>query len=350
MPTHTGRREFLLTAAALSARKLWQPDSGTQALANLTSVRHGKHKDQISYVLETKTLAAEFIRPGGRMVSLRHKSANREFLVQQQLDKYLKAEFAKLLIPAQAAGYDDMFPTILECFYPDFPWKGVSMPDHGEVWALDWDVAQESQALVFSVYGVRLPYRLVRRASFSAENRLRLEYTLENFAPFEMWYLWSAHPMLQVEAGCQFVLPPECRRAKTSTSLSGRIGGYGDEFDWPMWTDSKSIRHDLSLLRGPDAHDLEKYFFTERMLHGWCCLRYPSNQLTLTISFSPKEIPYLAIVVGENIPGDPRTYALLEPCSAPFDRLDLSTSYTKDSRVLPKEKRTWSIEFSVDSA
>ena len=140
MPTHTGRRGFLLTAAVLTARKLWQSGPGTQASANFTSVRHGKHKDQISYVLETKTLAAEFIRHGGRMVSLRHKSANREFLVQQQLDKYLKAEYAKLMVPAQAAGYDDMFPTILECFYPDFPWKGVSMPDHGEVWALDWDV------------------------------------------------------------------------------------------------------------------------------------------------------------------------------------------------------------------
>lgn len=349
MPTNMGRRRFLLTAALLSTPKLSRPASRTQLLENGTSVRHSQHKDQVSYVLETKTVAAEFIRHGGRMVSLRHKSANREFLVQQQLNKYSRAEYAKLMIPAQAAGYDDMFPTILECFYPDFPWKGVSMPDHGEVWALDWDIAQESQALVFAVYGVRLPYRLVRRASFSAENRLRLEYTLENLAPFEMWYLWSAHPMFQVEAGCQFVLPPECRRAKTSISLSGRIGRYGDEFDWPIWTDSKAIRHDLSLLRGPKAQDLEKYFFVERMVDGWCRLRYPSSQLTLSISFSPKEIPYLAIVVGENIPGDPRTYALLEPCSAPFDRLDVSTLYTKDSRVLPKEKKTWSIEFSVDS-
>jgi galactose mutarotase-like enzyme len=347
---HTDRREFLLTGLELSSLALWQPGVGSQDLANWKSVRRGQYKGQTSYVLETKTLAAEFIHQGGRMVSLRHKASNREFLVQQQSGEYLKAEYAKVMIPAQAAGYDDMFPTILECFYPDFPWKGVLMPDHGEVWALDWDVEQEKQALAFSVSGVRLPYRLVRRARFTAENRLRLEYALENLAPFELLYLWSAHPMFQVEAGCQFILPPECRRAKTSTSLSGRIGRYGDEFEWPIWTDSKAVRHNLSLLRGPEAQDLEKYFFSDRLVHGWCRLAFPSSRLILSISFSPKEIPYLAIVVGENIPGDPRTYALLEPCTAPFDRLDLSTSYTTESRLMPKAKRTWSIEFSVDLA
>jgi len=345
---YTDRREFLLAGLALASRPPGQTGFGDQDLANRTWARRSRYRGQMSYVLESKTLAAEFIRPGGRMVSLRHKPSNREFLVQQELDDYMKAEYGKVMNPAQAAGYDDMFPTILECFYPDFPWKGVSLPDHGEVWALDWDVTQEGQALEFAVFGVRLPYRLVRRGRFSADNRLRLEYTLQNLSPFEIWYLWSAHPMFQVEAGCQFILPPECRRAKTAISLSGRIGRYGDEFDWPIWTDSKAVRHDLSRLRGPKAQDIEKYFFSERMVQGWCRLAFPASRLTLSISFSPKEIPYLGIVVGENIAGDPRTYALLEPCSAPFDRLDLSTSYTRDSRLSPKAKRTWSIEFSVD--
>ena len=131
-------------------------------------------------------------------------------------------------------------------------------------------------------------------------------------------------------------------------SLSGRLGTYGDDFTWPIWSDSKGKTHDLSLLRGPQAQDAEKYFFRNKLINGWCRLLYRSNGAKLNISFPPDELPYLAIVVAENAPGDPRSLILLEPCSAPFDRIDISKRYTKDSKVAARAVRKWFVTFSLD--
>ena len=37
-----------------------------------------------------------------------------------------------------ASGFDECFPTIGACAYPEAPWQGVIAPDHGELWTLPW--------------------------------------------------------------------------------------------------------------------------------------------------------------------------------------------------------------------
>jgi galactose mutarotase-like enzyme len=340
------RREFMHTAAGSLVPALVY--GTTQEKSVNPQLRQSQYKDQTSFVLENGVVRAEFVAHGARMVSLRDKRLNHEFLFQQSSSKYVRGEYGGLLSPEQAAGYDDMFPTISECFYEDYPWKGVHMPDHGEVWSLDWVVHKEGQSLSFTAAGVRLPYRLTRTITLPATNQLRMDYVLENLSDFEMFYVWSAHPILKAEPGCRIVLPEECRQGRTAMSLSGRLGAYGDDFNWPIWTDSKGKRHDLSLLRGPQAQDAEKYFFRNKLIHGWCRFEYPSSGANVNISFPPDELPYLAIVVAENAPGDPRSLILLEPCSAPFDRIDLSKLYTKNSKVAARGVRKWFVTFSLD--
>jgi galactose mutarotase-like enzyme len=340
------RREFIQAAAATvlpSALVTMNQEKSVKPL-----LRESQYKDQASFVLESDVVRAELVAHGGRMVSLRDKRLNHEFLFQQSSAKYVRGEYGGLLSPERAAGFDDMFPTINECFYEDAPWKGILMPDHGEVWSLDWTVRKEDQALSLAVTGVRLPYRLTRRITLPAANQLRMDYLLENLSDFEMIYLWSAHPIFRAEEGCRSLLPDECRQARTAMSLSGRLGAYGDDFSWPNWTDAKRKQHDLSVLRGSKAQDAEKYFFRNKLTNGWCRFQYPSNGAILSMSFSPNELPYLAIVVAENAPGDPRSLVLLEPCSAPFDRIDISKLYTKDSKVAPRGTRKWFLTFSLD--
>jgi len=342
------RREFVESVATTTALIPSAAIATDQLNSLKTQLIESRYKDQASFVLENDVVRAEFVAHGARMVSLRDKRLNHEFLFQQGSPKYLQGEYGGLLTPDQAAGYDDMFPTISECFYEDAPWKGVLLPDHGEVWSLDWKVGKEGSALSFTVAGVRLPYRLSRRITLSAANELRMDYLLENLSDFDMVYLWSAHPIFRTEPGCRIVLPQECRQGRTAMSLSGRLGSYGDDFNWPIWTDSKGKRHDLSLLRGPQAQDAEKYFFRNKLVTGWCRFQYPSNGASIRISFPAEELPFLAIVVAENAPGDPRSLVLLEPCSAPFDRIDISKFYTKDSKIAARSVRKWSLGFSLD--
>ena len=151
----------------------------------------------------------------------------------------------------------------------------------------------------------------------------------------------------QVEEGTRIEVPEECNRGRAVLSSSGRLGGYGDEFTWPLWTDAQGNSHDLSLIRTPQTRDVEKYFFTNQLANGWCRLRHPSSGATLTLSFPVERLPYLGVVVDEGGSG-PRFYSLLEPCSAPFDRLDLSRKYTSESQVAAKSTCTWFLTFSLE--
>jgi hypothetical protein len=342
------RREFLsagsMGVAALTSAKF----SGDKASAPM--VRDSRYKDQPSVVLENGTMRAEFVTQGGRMVSLREKATDKEFLFQQTEAKYIRAEYDKSMANDQAAGYDDMFPNIGECTYPQFPWKGAPLPDHGEVWSLDWDVEKREDSLTMSVQGIRLPYKLTRHVTMPAQNQVRLDYKLENFSPFPMAYLWSAHPILRLEEGARIILPAECRLATTGASLSGRIGSFGHQFSWPICADEQGNKHDLSLIRSARAHDSTAYYFTDRLVQGWCSMRYPSFGRTLTLSFPPETIPFLGVIIAEGRVGDPRFLALLEPCTAPFGRLDMADLYTRDSQVQAKGSRKWFLAFSIQPA
>ncbi len=46
-------------------------------------------------------------------------------------------------------GFDECLPTISACLYPEPPFAGVMMPDHGEVWALPWKYEIQGEELDF---------------------------------------------------------------------------------------------------------------------------------------------------------------------------------------------------------
>jgi hypothetical protein len=312
----------------------------------MIKVTESHYKDLPSLSIENETLRAEFILPGARMVSLLHKQLDHEFLFQQASQAYVRGHYDEAMVREQSAGYDDMFPTIDACYMEEFPWQGIRLPDHGEVWSLDWDVQKLADALSFSVHGVRLPYKLTRRVSLAAANRLRLAYILENLAPFEIQYLWSSHPMLRPQAGARILLPAECKAATVGLSHSGRLGAYGSRITWPQWTD-RGKTYDLSLLRSGKEDDAEAYYFTQPLSQGWCGLEFPSPSCQLRLSFPTDRVPFLGVVVGEGLRDDPRFYALLEPCSAPLARLDFSRRYAPQSRLPARGTHEWYLDFEI---
>lgn len=319
----------------------------THTLAADTTSRY---KDQPSYVLETDQLRAEFVHRGARMVSLRHKPRAFEFLYQQPGDTYVKAEYGKPLVSDQSAGFDEMFPTIDECFCDEDPWRGTVLPDHGEAWSLDWNITATADELCASYHGVRLPYRFTRRAIFESTSTLRFDYRLENLAPFPFSYIWSAHPMLVAPVGTVIAFPSDCTRALTIASGSGRLGRYGAEVNWPIHTDRNGAKHNLGLVREAAVHDHEKYFFANRLTDGWCSVTYSAPRLSLRVEFPVDRLPYAAVVLGEGRMHHRDSFLLLEPCTAPFDRVDLSKRFTSDSRIAPNATIDWFLRLAIDDS
>jgi hypothetical protein len=154
--------------------------------------------------------------------------------------------------------------------------------------------------------------------------------------------------MLVAPAGARMMFPGECRRAVTVASGSGRIGRYGDEIDWPIHTDGRGTKHDLSLVRGTDVHDHEKYFFKNQVGDGSCSASYPEPQLRLSFQSPVDRVPYAAVVLGEGRMHNRDSFLLMEPCTAPFDRVDFSKRHTSESRIGGNETKEWFLNFVIE--
>lgn len=305
---------------------------------------HSRYKDIDSVVLENTIYRVEVLpNPGGKMVSLKDKRWDFEFFVQKLWPNYKIGSFAGSYVEAECSGFDDMFPTIDACEYEDFPWKGIVLADHGEVWSLPWEViAQNEQTLKLSVHGVRFPYILEKTITLS-EDGVRIDYVLVNPTPFDFDYLWGGHMMINVEEGMKVVLPEDYQTAVSV--FSNGVSKFGDTHKWPWLKgkDGKPYRGDI--VRDKAAQGFEKYYFTDRVRKGTCLLEYPDGQKRLRVSYSVDTVPYLGILMNED--GWDGLYNIfVEPCSVCFDRPDTARKHGQRSTCPKFGEVEWNMTLS----
>ena len=315
----------------------------------MISVSASRYKDQEAVTIESGCLRAQFLPAiGAKMCSLVYKPLSLELLVQRPGREYLLQPYDGNYVAGECSGFDDMFPTIDECHYETYPWKGTRLPDHGEVWSIPWDQAVTGSSLHFSVHGVRFPYRLEKRVRCTGDHALHIEYKLTNLSAFDFRFMWAAHTMFYLEEGCELVRPPGVKSIISTRSKSGDLGRYGDEFPWPAFTLPDGRQRDLRNLRPMAAEDTEKYFIKGRMPEGWCTLMYPKSAVTLTLSFPVDKVPYLAILPNEG--GWQGLYNIfLEPCTASCDRTDVAHLRNELSVVRARSVYEWHLDVKVSA-
>ena len=138
-------------------------------------IASGKCKDVDAVILESEALRLAIVpEHGAKMASLVHKVTGRECFFQMPGEKFRKGTYAGPYPDGEMSGFDEMFPTITECFCDVEPWAGVKMPDHGEVWSLPWKCEISGLEVRTSVHGVRFPYVLTRTVSFARANTILL--------------------------------------------------------------------------------------------------------------------------------------------------------------------------------
>ena len=151
--------------------------------------------------------------------------------------------------------------------------------------------------------------------------------------------------MLKAEKGMEFHLPPDCTKAVSVLGLSHRMGGFGEEFDWPVAKDSKGFSHQLNKLGDPKGNIAEKYYFKNRLNEGWIKIKYPSDNSTLTLNFPSEKVPYVGILVDEGWWKKDLLLIIPEPCTAAFDSINLSKIYSTGSVLKAFGKYCWYLEF-----
>jgi hypothetical protein len=248
------------------------------------------------------------------------------------------------------SGFDDAFPTLAEGIYPEFPWKGIMLPDHGEVWTIPWNWESVDGGLHLWTHGVRLPYRLDRWVS-SEDGAIVLKYRATNLSAFTMKCLYAAHCLLAVNPGMRVVLPPDVR-VRVDWSKHGRLGTVLSEHSWPVTRDSQGAEVDLSLIASGSADHADK-FYTTAVGNGFCALHDPSNGDFACFTFSAEEVPFVGVWVNQGgwpLDDTPVLHAALEPSTGCPDRLDIAIQRGEVDTIPPFGERKWTLSFRAGRA
>lgn len=313
-------------------------------------VYESQYKDQNCIVLENERLLVKVLpQMGGKLQSIFDKQKNKEYLYQSPWDKYRKSEYDTLFENGEFSGFDEMFPTISECFYPTWPWRGVKAPDHGEVWSIKWDYAVERNSLLLAVCGVRFPYRLQKRVEFTRENSIRITYKAENLSDFDFDFIWAAHPLFNCNENTVIVLPKSVERIINTFGGRERLGEFGALHPWPKTTTISGKEYDMSKICAQSSGTCEKYYVLGRMQEGWCALHDTKTGDVVALSYPVDKVPYLGMWVNEG--GYWGQYNVApEPCTGALDRVDTAKQWDQVGTIKAKSEYDWFLNITFDSA
>jgi galactose mutarotase-like enzyme len=283
---------------------------------------------------------------GAKLVSLRNKENDYEYLWQGKNSVHPLPNYGSLYVNNDLCGADDIFPSINPSFYPFHPWQGTHCPPHGELWSIPWQLKSRDNSLVFSVYGVRFPYYFERKVSFVTENMIHFSYVLKNLSDFDLFGVWAFHPLFNAGKDSRIVLPPGNWTVESTLDYKSVLGGVGAVHTWPgNKEDLLNEKNQLDRFY-PDTQICEKFYVREILSKGEVELIRDGKGRSLRFVFDPALIPYLGIwknqggLLGQN-------NIAIEPAIGSLD--DLYVSSTRDkTAVIPGQGEAlfhFSIEF-----
>src|SRR5438128_9495905 len=108
-------------------------------------------------ILENDELRVEVLPERGAMVaSLVERATGREWLDQPPTGPERSARLGDVYGGAEACGWDECFPTVNPVAYPEPPWQGAPLADHGELWSRPWSWERTDDTVVTRIEGARL--------------------------------------------------------------------------------------------------------------------------------------------------------------------------------------------------
>jgi galactose mutarotase-like enzyme len=291
---------------------------------------------------------------GGKIVSLIRLESGREYLLQPPEPErtYRLRSYGDKFEDYETSGFDECAPTIAECRYPDEPFVGNKLPDHGDIWSLPatGEIAGEQICLVTDIRS--LPLRFTKKVKLQKQ-RVRLDYEATNLSPVSVKFIWSAHPLLTVEPGAEIILPKEVKQVEVTWSAEGRLGKPGDRCTWPEASDRSGRTVKLNRIVSPSAGTAEK-LFTARLSEGFCGMVLPRGQEGIAFRFDPRLVPYVGVWICQG--GWPTSRAVkhftvaLEPCNGRPDSLEGAVRRNECATLRGGESIQWWMEIEVNGA
>jgi galactose mutarotase-like enzyme len=248
---------------------------------------------------------------------------------------------------ADSGGWDECFPTVGPGPIPGAPPGTPLLPDHGELWSAPWaSSVYESEAgttLTGSAQGTVFPYEFHRTVTLDPDEPVvRLSYALRHTGPTPFPWIWSAHPLLNVQPGSVLELPG-VTQVKVA-AVHGRDDLSENEVvSWPG-----AIGGDSGRFTFPEGGGWAVKLFGDFAREGRMVLTDSRRGERLEMRVSSDQVPQVGVWIncrGWAPPGRAPYYNLaLEPCIGAPDRLDIAVRDWHTAQTLqPGEERTWSV-------
>jgi galactose mutarotase-like enzyme len=258
---------------------------------------------------------------------------------------------ASYIDTADSGGWDECFPTVGPCPIPGAPPATPSLPDHGELWSAAWTSSvydhAEGTTLAGSARGIAFPYEFHRTVTLDAhEPIVRFRYRLQHTGDKPFPWIWSAHPLLNVQPGSVLTLPG-VRQVKLAAVHGRNDLRENDVVSWPGAIGGDAERFDF-----PESGGWALKAFGDLGAEGRMVLTDSRRGERLECVVRQDEVPQVGLWIncrGWAPPGRTPYYNLaLEPCIGAPDRLDLAVLEWHTAQVLhPGEAREWSVDVQL---
>ena len=252
---------------------------------------------------------------------------------------------------ADSGGWDECVPTVGPCPVPGRP-DEPPLPDHGELWSARWESAVSEHAggttLTGTVKSARFPCELQRAVTLDAHAPVvRFQYRLRHLGGDPFPWIWSSHPLFNVQPGTTLELAG-VTQARVD-SAHGRPGlSHGDVVGWPEAISGESGRFTVPHRSAGWAMKL----FADIGPSGRAILIDPREGEHLEFRIDPATVPQIGLWIncGGWAPDGRAPYFNLavEPCIGAPDRLDQAVEEWHTAQLLSAgEERTWSLEVAL---
>jgi galactose mutarotase-like enzyme len=225
----------------------------------------------------------------------------------------------------------------------------IDLPDHGELWTSSWETEQSGPGVKLTTYGKKLNYRFTKWIQLYG-NSLTIRYRADNIGSSPIPFIWSSHPLLNVDPEDELILPAEINEVLLDGMTEEDIGKFGDRLSWQDLK-SKTFPFDLSIVQ-PKETGFAGKFFSEKLQTGLAGIYRKQTDESLLFEFDTAEIPYLGIWLcyggwPENSENKDLT-AALEPCIGRPDSLEKAIKWGENLEINPSEMHEWSMKITIE--
>ena len=307
------------------------------------------YKGLDAWTLENDALRLTFL-PGYacKMASLINKKTGREWLFQSNNDTLRVPEYGASFAEYDSSGFDEVFPSIDACPYPDGSWHGMPIPDHGEVWAMPWESIHSPDDLAAKaiVKSQTLPYVFSKNIMLR-NNEVLFEYRVENTSDEDFKFIWTPHCLLACSPATRLLIPENLTEVMTVEHSSKRLGPWGTRHAYPQTTDVHGLKMDLAATEPRTVRNCEKFYFTQPNTAGWCGIEHTDTGEKLIYTYDADKVPYLGVWKKQG--GYRGDYNLaLEPCTGVYDDLYVASKIRRVAVVGPKSTYEWTFKMTVE--